>query len=274
MMSRCFYLPRLALCILLVSCVCLSRAEPVIFPHGTVELIVEKTAIQPGHTFDVGLHFVLEKGWHIYWINPGDSGQPPRVAWLLPVGVSAGSIEWPLPKRLTAFSAVDFGYEDEVVLLVPVKANTTLQAGTAVNLAGDIKLIICSDVCAPAKAHVSLSLPVKNQAAHRDGTSTAIFESARQALPRRPPAQWNFTVANRKGYFRMTGAVGRSRKSAFFFPLQPNQVENTAPQAVWPTEAGFTLTLKKSDQLLTPIHRLQGVLLLENQAYSVDAPVK
>jgi len=180
-----------------------------------------------------------------------------------------------LPKRLTAFSAVDFGYEDEVLLLVPMKASPALQAGTRVNLAGDIKLVICSDVCVPAKAHVLLSLPVKNQAASLDGTtSTSLFKATRRALPRRPPARWNLTVANQKEYFRLTGAVGHSVKQAFFFPLQPNQVENIAPQAVRPTEAGFTMTLKESDQLLKPIRRLRGILLLENQAYSIDAPVK
>jgi hypothetical protein len=72
----------------------------------------------------------------------------------------------------------------------------------------------------------------------------------------------------------LTGAVGHPVKEAFFFPLQPNQIENTAPQIVRPTEAGFAITLKKSDQLLKPIRRLQGVLLLKNQAYSVDTPVK
>ena len=257
-----------------MACVPLSCAEAIIFPHGTGELIAEKTAIQPGHSFYVDLHFVLEKGWHIYWINPGDSGQPPRVSWQLPAGVSAGSIAWPFPKRLTAFSAVDFGYEDEVSLLVPMKASPMLQAGTAVNLAGDVKLVICSDVCVPGKTHVSLSLSVKNQETLLDGASRTIFMAARQALPRRPPAQWNFTVANRKDYFRLTGAVGRSIKKAFFFPRQPNQVENTAPQTVRSTDAGFTMTLKESDQLLKPIHRLQGILLVENQAYSIDAPVK
>ena len=184
------------------------------------------------------------------------------------------SIEWPLPKRLTAFSAVDFGYEDEASLLVPMKASPLLHTGVAVNFAGDIKLIICSDVCVPGKAHVSLSLPATIQGVTLDGASRAIFKAARQALPRRPPARWNFTVAKRKGYFRLTGAVGRSIKQAFFFPLQPNQVENNAPQAVRPTEAGFTMTLKESDQLLKPIHHLQGILLLQDQAYSVDAPVK
>src|SRR4051812_14995950 len=29
-------------------------------------------------------------GWHGYWLNPGDAGQPTTVAWQLPQGAAAG----------------------------------------------------------------------------------------------------------------------------------------------------------------------------------------
>ena len=58
-------------------------------PHGTVELLAERQGIQPGHEILLGLYFRLEKGWHIYWINPGDSGEPPRLEWHLPAGLRA-----------------------------------------------------------------------------------------------------------------------------------------------------------------------------------------
>ncbi len=82
--------------------VCFSRAQAagVPIPHGTLELIAEKDWITPGHPFNVALRFELEKGWHVYWVNPGDSGEPPRVTWDLPAGIKAGAIEWPAPRRL------------------------------------------------------------------------------------------------------------------------------------------------------------------------------
>lgn len=61
--------------ILFFACVNL-RAAPVAIPHGTVELISGHDSIQPGRNFQLGLKFQLEKGWHIYWTNPGDAGQP------------------------------------------------------------------------------------------------------------------------------------------------------------------------------------------------------
>ena len=105
-----------------------ARAASAPIPHGTLELIAENQSIAPGHEFHLGLHFQLEKGWHIYWVNPGDSGEPPRVKWQLPAGLTAGEMEWPTPQRLGTATIVDFGYEDDVMLLVPMHAEAGLAA--------------------------------------------------------------------------------------------------------------------------------------------------
>ena len=96
----------------LMLCAASAQAEGTPIPHGTVELIAENPWITAGHKLDLGLRFELEKGWHIYWVNPGDSGEPPRVDWQLPAGLTAGAMEWPAPRRLGTSSIVDFGYED------------------------------------------------------------------------------------------------------------------------------------------------------------------
>src|SRR5215469_14171102 len=104
-------------------CASRSHAAAASIPHGTVELIADKQSIAPGHTLNLGLRFTLEKGWHVYWINPGDSGEPPRVKWDLPQGVTVGAIEWPTPRRLGSTTIVDYGYEDGVTLIVPLRAS-------------------------------------------------------------------------------------------------------------------------------------------------------
>src|SRR5579872_5810272 len=70
--------------------------------HLKAELLCEQTSIQPGGSVTVGFHFRMQKGWHIYWQNPGDSGQAPSITWTLPEGFTAGEIQWPLPQRLVA----------------------------------------------------------------------------------------------------------------------------------------------------------------------------
>src|SRR5271170_1320889 len=77
-----------------------ARAASAPIPHGTLELIAENQSIAPGHEFHLGLQFQLEKGWHIYWVYRGTSGEKPRVTWQLPASLSAGEMESPTPQRL------------------------------------------------------------------------------------------------------------------------------------------------------------------------------
>ena len=53
-------------------------------PHVQVQLAPEVTSVRPGEPFAVGLDFQLEKGWHVYWKNPGDSGLAPSLKWTFP----------------------------------------------------------------------------------------------------------------------------------------------------------------------------------------------
>jgi hypothetical protein len=51
-------------------------------------------------------------------------------------------------------------------------------------------------------------------------------------------------------------------------------MDNAAAQKLLPVRTGFRLTLRKSDQLLKPIGRLKGVLVLSGgQAYLIDVPL-
>ena len=47
----------------------------------------------------------------VYWINAGDSGEPPAAKWKLPAGVTADPLQFPPPKRLPLGPLMDFGYE-------------------------------------------------------------------------------------------------------------------------------------------------------------------
>jgi DsbC/DsbD-like thiol-disulfide interchange protein len=137
-------------------------ASAATIPHGTVDFVGENQWISPGRLAYVGLNFQLEKGWHIYWANPGDSGQPPRVEWHLPAGLKAGEIEWPAPQRLGTSTIVDFGYDNSVMLLVPVRVSSTMPTNQAVQLGAELRVLVCREICIPGKAQLLLSLPVKS----------------------------------------------------------------------------------------------------------------
>ena len=263
----------LELGVALLLCAAGAQAAGTPIPHGTLELVAENQSIAPGHDFYLGLHFQLEKGWHIYWINPGDSGEPPRVKWELPAGLAAGEIEWPTPRRLGTPSIVDFGYEDEVALIVPMHADAKLASQGPEQLAAEVKVLVCREICIPGKAQLSLTLSVKSQAPAPDARTSDLFTAARKSLPQPAPRNWKFSVGDAKDSFVLSANFGHQITQAVFFPLGESQIDNVAPQKLAPTAAGFRLTLRKSDQLRKPIERLKGVLVLSaDRAYLIDVP--
>ena len=96
--------------------------------HARVELLARQSSVKPGSDLQLGVHFILEPGWHIYWINPGDSGQPPSFKWQLPPGFTAGEIQWPRPERMQPNKELaDYGYHDEILL--PLNIHVPSAAG-------------------------------------------------------------------------------------------------------------------------------------------------
>src|SRR5580704_1238851 len=259
----------------LLLCVGTARADGTPIPHGTLELVAENQWIAAGHTIHLGLRFQMEKGWHIYWVNPGDSGEPPRVKWQLPAGVSVGEMEWPTPRRLGASSIVDFGYEDDVMLIVPVHAEAAAATQGLAQIGAEVKVLVCREMCIPGKAQLSLTLPMKSQLPAADARAAEWFASARERLPRPAPASWKISVADAGDAFVLTAKLDPRVAQANFFPREESQVKDAAAQQFAAVPGGFRLTLRKSDQLLKPIEQLKGVLVLQgDRGYIIDVPVR
>src|ERR1039458_8891574 len=66
-------------------------------PHVHVQLVSPQGSLDIGKPADIGLYFRLEPGWHVYWKNSGDAGEPPRVRWMMPSGITAGGVQVSAP---------------------------------------------------------------------------------------------------------------------------------------------------------------------------------
>ena len=44
----------------------------------------ESTTVAAGQTLWVDVRLTVAPGWHVYWQNPGDSGLPTEIGWVLP----------------------------------------------------------------------------------------------------------------------------------------------------------------------------------------------
>jgi len=243
--------------------------------HARVELLARQASVTPGSDAQLGVHFMLEKGWHIYWINPGDSGQPPSFKWQLPQGFTAGEIQWPRPERMQPTKElVDYGYHDDVLLPLTIHTPPSVTDTKPIELGVEVKWLICREVCIPEHAELRLSLPVAATVS-ADPQHEPLFARTTKLLPQPLPRTWKASVAAGKDEFLLTIRAGKAITEAQFFPLDPGQIDNAAQQNFQPLHTGATLTLKKSDQLLKPITLLRGVLVIPGSpAYWIEAPVR
>jgi DsbC/DsbD-like thiol-disulfide interchange protein len=244
--------------------------------HGTLDLVAENAWISPGQSFTVGLRFKIDPGWHIYWRNPGDSGEPPHITWQLPQGITAGEIEWPAPHTMLASTIMNYVYDGEVLLIVPMHAAQGLPPQSGAKLDASVRVLICSEkMCVPSKAQISLSLPVKNQPPMQDPNAAALFSATRAHLPKPAPAGWQFTWSEKQDsivlHARISGKTSTEFAKAYFFPMEDSPIDYSAKQDFAPVAQGFQITMRKASEPSKPLSRLKGVLVLaDGQAYLLD----
>jgi thiol:disulfide interchange protein len=246
---------------------------PVKGQHLTAELVSLSPEIAPGGTVSAGLVLTLEEHWHVYWINAGDSGEPPKITWTLPAGITASPMQFPIPSRLPLGPLMDFGYEDTVAFPVQLAAASTLKPGP-VHLDAIVSWLVCREVCIPGKAHLGLNLTVASAAAAPVQPVGALGE-ALNLIPVSLPAGSSATVMGGKTEFVLTLITGRRETDAEFYPFDQDQINNAADQDVEPLSNGLRLRIRRSDDLKILPATLHGVVKLSDMvAYNVTVPVK
>ncbi|SFL58525.1 protein-disulfide reductase DsbD family protein [Methylorubrum salsuginis] len=212
------------------------------------ELVSEAKALVPGATASLGIRLKMKPGWHVYWRNPGDSGLPPEMAWRLPEGVSAGAFQWPVPERIPVQHLMNYGYEGETVLLVPLSVPGTLAPGSAATLGGTLSYLVCEEICIPGSTELSLTLPVA-AAAEPDPDKAPLFAAARQSLPIEAPVPVRFAREGERIVltYAATDLKPEAVSAAAFFPYAETALDNAAPQDRRVDASGLHLALKPGE---------------------------
>jgi len=256
-------LPRTAAALLLACLAVCAQAAPVPVEHVEVDLVAENRGLVAGDAPNwVALRLQPEPGWHVYWLNPGDSGIATGLDWTLPPGVTAGPIHWPYPHAQRLGDLTNYGYGEETLHLVPLTLAAGWPADQPVALQAEAKWLVCKDICIPGKAQLKLELPVV-AAASADPAWTAAFARARAALPREAPG-WSahYAVADGSVSLAVTGAQFEADEVEFF-PEPNDLVNHAAPQrvAIDPRD-GLRLSQALSSYYVEAPAELRGVLVL------------
>lgn len=262
----------LATCLLLLVISFAQASEPgasVRTDQVSLTLEASQETVAPGAQFWLGLRFDLMPKWHVYWRNPGDSGEAPRVNWTLPAGWEAGEIQWPVPERIPVGPLVNYGYENTVTLLVPVNVPSDFRTTEPVPVQADVSWLVCKVECIPQEGHVSLTLATQ-ESVTPSGTGVAAdkFEPVR--------AKWPVSLAGEARYAATTGMLelrikdavlsSAKAKSVWFASHEWGPVAASGEQT-WTADAdGLALRMPAGDIPLSDGATLYGLLVVTDNS--------
>ncbi len=135
--------------------------------------------ITAGQPVWLGLQIKHQPEWHTYWKNSGDSGLPTELTWKLPAGITAGEIAWPTPKKIPIGNLANYGYENTVLLPVPLTVAPGFSA-SQLTIQLSATWLVCKRECIPQEGEFTLILPTRSSSA----ANGRLFEAAWAASPR------------------------------------------------------------------------------------------
>jgi len=248
-----------------------------------VRLTPEFRTVTPGSSTSLAVELTPSSGWHIYWRNPGDSGAPPQIAWLLPRGVSVGATAWPAPKLLNTGGITTYVYDKRATLLVPLAFGRGVHAQRDAAVAANLSWLVCSNVCVPGHGHASTSVTIDARAPAKGARSgdDALFAGARARLPSPPHFEASFDSDRESFHISVLAAsfMGERVTSATFFPFDAQLIAQSAPQHVT-IDNRVTLTLQRNGSQRSMPTQIDGVLAIsgtgadghpESTAYALSA---
>jgi thiol:disulfide interchange protein DsbD len=143
---------------LLVLCTA-APAPAVYFQPVDVSLAASTARVEAGKPFSVGVLLRMQRGWHVYWLNPGDAGLATSVRWTLPEGFTVGPLRWPVPERFEQpGGVVGYGYTDTVLLAATVTPPAGADGDGPFPLRAEVGWLACEQLCIRGKKSLELTL--------------------------------------------------------------------------------------------------------------------
>ena len=230
-----------------------GSAEIVDTGHARISLIKDHSDFVPGTSINIGLKVSMDKGWHTYWRNPGDSGGPIVIDWDLPKGFSVSDIRWPLPEKIEYPPLMTYGYEDFViypmVLSIPAEYSDDY-----FEMAADI--LICADVCIPESGKISSNL--------LDIESDSLIYEWLESIPSK---SLPITTSLNDNNLEIKITFDKEIKEIYFFPDENNSIDYSSKQNFYKKDDDYFLSIKLFND---EFQNVSGVLDIDGTGYNVS----
>jgi len=231
---------------------------------GNAKIVVDSYTLEKSRLVIIGILIELEKDWHIYWRNPGDSGMPTAIDFELPDGVSISEIEWPVPKVFEYEGLASYGYDGQILLIAELNVPDSF-VSNSITVSAKIKSLICRDVCIPFNLTVSKEIKLTN-AFSAEEEITKLFSQTRKNLPEVKndfelsvvPDENNITIVLENLNYDLAKI-----NSIYFLPYENGVFKNTAEQNFKNNDKGIELIVEYDHFKTEELGELFGILVFQ-----------
>ena len=240
-----------------------SESESVDTGKVVASIVSSHDSVAPGQEFYIALRTVLDEGWHTYWRNPGDSGEPVQINWELPEGVTAGEIYWPLPRPIPTGPIVNYGFEGTPLFPVKFTVSPDAEIGTDIAVVSNFYYLVCEEICIPEYGSASLSVAVGDPII--DARWSPEIEAALAVSPIRGEVQGAIQKSGGIVDISFMDLPEGDYSNAYFFPFDQGVLGHSNPQSVTRGADGLRLTTTPEYlwEEATP-NTLEGILTYES----------
>ena len=230
-----------------------GSAEIVDTGHARISLIKDHSDFVPGTSINIGLKVSMDKGWHTYWRNPGDSGGPIEIDWNLPKGFSVSDIKWPLPEKIEYPPLMTYGYEDFVIypMVLSIPAD---YSDDYFEMVADI--LICADVCIPESGKISSNF--------LDIESDSLIYEWLESVPSK---SLPITTSLNDNNLEIRFTFDKEIKEIYFFPDENNSIDYSSKQNFYKKDDDYFLSIKLFND---EFQNVSGVLDIDGTGYNVS----
>ena len=226
--------------------------------HANVSLVKYENVKGNQNISLIGIRMDMQKNWHTYWKNPGDSGGPIKVKWSHDANVSISELYWPTPSLIPYEPLMTYGYKNFVIFPFEIinsnNKNSVIEAS--------IDFLICDDICVPEKAFIKTNL----QDIETDNSLYDWFlRVPTQTLPVRASLDKDFINIRFSSPFNVTSAI--------FFVDDQDIVEHASDQFLSKEENNYLLRVKKIEDVGI-LDSLSGVISINNnESFIINAEI-